>query len=263
MKCIGFDINEKEIILTLKEKNNCVKSIKSPTCFSKKEYYENNNCFYILKDNFIYDIKYEYNKDIIKKMMLNWNEKYSYQVLKCIIHSMLKQVSDDGDIIYSNIINDDSYEYACHKQSVKNIFDSYDYNNNKIKIYQIDEGLALIYAELGHKNFNGIGISFSYEVVNICYAIYGQPIIKFYLNRNELSLASIFDKIKYEIERLSIKITASIDVVISDKKNELKNTDLEINFNNFPIIIDSIIIPQDNIYAVSRGCLYAAIDSTK
>jgi Ethanolamine utilization protein EutJ (predicted chaperonin) len=43
----------------------------------------------------------------------------------------------------------------------------------------INEALALVYAELGSKNWTGLAASFGAGMVNVCYAIYGAPIFSF------------------------------------------------------------------------------------
>ena len=45
----------------------------------------------------------------------------------------------------------------------------------------INEALALVYAELGNKNWTGVGVSCGAGMINICYAIYGAPIFQFSL----------------------------------------------------------------------------------
>jgi Ethanolamine utilization protein EutJ (predicted chaperonin) len=43
----------------------------------------------------------------------------------------------------------------------------------------INEALALVYAELGSKSYTGIGISAGGGMVNVCFAMFGNPLFSF------------------------------------------------------------------------------------
>ena len=63
------------------------------------------------------------------------------------------------------------------------MFDGFEDETNHYKVNPnpINEGLALVYAELEKKQRTGIGISFGGGMVNLCFAIFGAPVFTFAL----------------------------------------------------------------------------------
>jgi len=47
----------------------------------------------------------------------------------------------------------------------------------------INEGMAVIYSELAHNNFTGLGISFGAGMTNVCLSYYAVPVMKFSIAR--------------------------------------------------------------------------------
>jgi hypothetical protein len=68
-----------------------------------------------------------------------------------------------------------------HREVLKQIFEKYEFNGKKVLPYPINEGLALVYAELQHKHLTGIGISFGAGMVNLCFANRSMPVFQFSL----------------------------------------------------------------------------------
>lgn len=134
------------------------------------------------------NIAYTLNGIDLKRPMehgcLNPREKQAQQMLNIMIHGLLGKVLP-GELLYystpANALNEET-DADYHSKVLEAIFKAFrDESGNQVKPYPINEGLALIYAELADKNFTGMGISFGAGMVNICYAMFGNPIFKFAL----------------------------------------------------------------------------------
>jgi len=67
-----------------------------------------------------------------------------------------------------------------HGKVLEAMFRSYRSDKGyKLDPHPINEALALVYAELGNKNWTGLAASFGAGMINVCYAIYGAPIFQF------------------------------------------------------------------------------------
>jgi len=115
---------------------------------------------------------------------VNPKEKRAYNILATMIHSMVGEVRYDGEVLcYStpaNALNEET-DIEYHREVLKQIFEKYEYNGKKVRPYPINEGLALVYAELQHKFLTGIGISFGAGMVNLCFANRSIPVFQFSL----------------------------------------------------------------------------------
>ncbi len=116
---------------------------------------------------------------------LNPQEKSAQQIMSIMIHSLLDDVNKDGETLYysvpANAINEET-DADYHAKVLEQIFKAFkDKEGRKVSANPINEGLALIYAELADKAYTGMGISFGAGMVNLCFAIYGAPIFQFSL----------------------------------------------------------------------------------
>jgi actin-like ATPase involved in cell morphogenesis len=91
--------------------------------------------------------------------------------------------NDKADIVYfcvpANPI-DANFDVAYHKQVCYSAFEDIGYENIKV----ITEGLAIVYSELAHKQYSGIGFSFGAGMVNVAFAYLGNPIFSFSISRS-------------------------------------------------------------------------------
>ena len=124
---------------------------------------------------------------------LNPKEKSAQQVMSIMMYGILGESVQDGETLYysvpANAINEET-DVDYHTKVLDAIFKAYkDKNGNKVKALPINEGLALVYSELGAKAYTGIGISFGAGMVNLCFAMYGAPVFNFALETNTTVLA--------------------------------------------------------------------------
>ena len=113
---------------------------------------------------------------------VNPKEKDAFQILSIMIHSLIGELTDNALLYYcvpANAINLET-DADYHGKVLQAIFNAYESNNgSKLEARPINEALALIYAELAHKNFTGISCSCGGGMVNVCFAMYGNPIFQF------------------------------------------------------------------------------------
>ena len=116
---------------------------------------------------------------------VNPKEKDAFQIMSIMIHSIIEGVTKDGEVLYycvpANAINQET-DAEYHQRILEAILKAYKSETGmKVDAHPINEALALIYAELGKKAYTGISISFGRGMVNICYAMYGNPVFAFSL----------------------------------------------------------------------------------
>jgi hypothetical protein len=121
----------------------------------------------------------------MKDGCVNPNEMSSFEILKILVHSLLDNVQKNKQLLYysvpANAINEET-DVDYHRKVLEAIFASFeDDEGRKVDARPINEGLALVYAELGKKAYTGIGISFGAGMVNLCFAVYGFPVFQFSL----------------------------------------------------------------------------------
>lgn len=119
----------------------------------------------------------------MKDGCLNPRERSAQQIMNVMCHSLIGEIDEDESVLYysvpANAINQET-DADYHGKVLEAMFRSYRSENGyRLDPHPINEALALVYAELGNKNWTGVGISFGAGMVNVCYAIYGAPIFQF------------------------------------------------------------------------------------
>lgn len=121
----------------------------------------------------------------MKDGCLNPKERHAQQIMNIMAHSLIGEIDHDMEKLYfsvpANALNEDT-DADYHAKVLEAIFRAYESEKGyKLDPYPINEGLALVYAELAEKAWTGIGISFGAGMVNLCFAIYGAPVFQFSL----------------------------------------------------------------------------------
>lgn len=152
---------------------------------SKVPLIEMDNVAYVVSDHAV-NLAYAMPQLTLKRPMkdgcLNPQEKDAFRILKIIMHSMIGEVEKDRDVIYYSVPADavnEKTDATYHQKILDSIFKAYKVNNKTVQAYPLNEGLALVYAELAAKAFTGIGISFGAGMVNFCYSIFSHPVFAF------------------------------------------------------------------------------------
>ena len=115
---------------------------------------------------------------------LNPKEKEAFQILSVMLHSLIGEVDHDGEVLCytvpGNAINQET-DVDYHADVLRQIFSKYEVNGKRVTPQPINEALAIVYAELEHKFYTGIGISFGSGMSNLCYAKTGKNVFEFSL----------------------------------------------------------------------------------
>jgi hypothetical protein len=115
---------------------------------------------------------------------VNPKEKDAFEIIKLMIHGLLNDsVRTNNEILYysvpANAINEQT-DADYHSKILQAIFAAYQNQKGyKVQAHPINEGLALVYAELATKGYTGMGISCGAGMINICFAMFGMPIFQF------------------------------------------------------------------------------------
>lgn len=121
----------------------------------------------------------------MKDGCLNPRERHAQKIMNIMVHSLIGEVEEDMTPLYysvpANAINLET-DADYHSKVLEAIFKAYESDKGyRVDPHPINEGLALVYAELAEKSWTGIGISFGAGMVNLCFAIYGAPVFEFSL----------------------------------------------------------------------------------
>jgi hypothetical protein len=112
----------------------------------------------------------------MSKGLLNASEPESLAMLRQILRAMVQPSNDSGKLCFTvpaaPLGAADSLTY--HEATLKQVVQELGYT-----VKSINEGLAVIYSELEHTNYTGIGISCGGGLCNVCLAYLSMPIISF------------------------------------------------------------------------------------
>lgn len=118
---------------------------------------------------------------------VNPKEKDAFQILSIMIHSLIGDIQENSLLYYcvpANAINLET-DADYHGKVLQAIFNAYESSNgSKLEPRPINEALALVYAELGNKNFTGIACSC------LC------PDTKIYTNQGILNIQDVKENYK-------------------------------------------------------------------
>jgi hypothetical protein len=109
--------------------------------------------------------------------VLNPKEPHSLAVVKSIITKLVGNAAAEGQKIYFSVpapINDEPGSLAYHEASIQQILMELGYQATPI-----EEGLAVVFGELGASNYTGIGISCGSGLCNVCLSVLSVPVISF------------------------------------------------------------------------------------
>ena len=128
---------------------------------------------------------YTMNTELKRPMMngcLNPKERSAQQIMSIMVNGLIESCKPNETLFYSvpaNAVNQET-DADYHSKVLEAMFGAFrDEKGNRVNAHPINEGLALVYAELSAKQYSGIGISFGAGMVNLCFALYGQPIFQF------------------------------------------------------------------------------------
>lgn len=119
----------------------------------------------------------------MKDGCVNPKEQDAFQIMNIMIHNLLGEIEKDKEILIycvpANAINEQT-DADYHQKIVEAIFKAYkSEKGHTVDARPINEGMALVYAELKEKMFTGIGVSCGAGMVNVAYSLFGAPVFTF------------------------------------------------------------------------------------
>src|SRR5262245_16729362 len=112
---------------------------------------------------------------------LNPVEEYSMPVMQAIIQQLVRKTSKGETMRFSvpgALRNDGSPNLVYHEAMLRDLLNSMGYNAKGV-----NEGLAVVFAELEKENFSGIGISCGGGMCNVALAFMSLPVMTFSMNK--------------------------------------------------------------------------------
>ncbi|HZS84476.1 MAG TPA: hypothetical protein VFA50_16500 [Stellaceae bacterium] len=105
--------------------------------------------------------------------LLNPSEPKNLQMIELLIEKLCGKSPKGEKVCFSipSAPSERKSDLIFHERSVLNIFERLGY-----QVQSVNEGLAIVYAELKDANFTGIGMSFGGGMCNICLAYLGMPV---------------------------------------------------------------------------------------
>ncbi|MBZ5622234.1 MAG: hypothetical protein LAQ69_26420 [Acidobacteriia bacterium] len=109
--------------------------------------------------------------------LLNPHEPHSMAVLRAIVGKLLGKAAFAGQKVYFSVpapVPNEKSGIAYHEASIRQILTELGFEGTPI-----EEGLAVVFGELGGSNYTGIGISCGSGLCNVCLAVLSVPVISF------------------------------------------------------------------------------------
>ncbi len=119
----------------------------------------------------------------MKDGCVNPKEQDAFQIMNIMVHSLLDEVKNDKEILCycvpANAINEET-DADYHQKIIEAIFKAFKSEKGfTVDARPINEGMALVYAELKEKMFTGIGVSCGGGMVNVAFSLFGAPVFTF------------------------------------------------------------------------------------
>lgn len=112
---------------------------------------------------------------------LNPAEEYSMSVMQAIIQQLVRKTKNNETMRFSvpgALRNDGSPNLVYHEAMLRDLLNSMGYDSKGI-----NEGLAVVFAELEKENFSGIGISCGGGMCNVALAFMSIPVMTYSMNK--------------------------------------------------------------------------------
>lgn len=125
-----------------------------------------------------------FNTEVRRPMMggtLNPAEEYSMSVMSAIISQLVRKTKSNETLRFSvpgALRNGGSPDLVYHEAMLRDLLTSMGYHAKGI-----NEGLAVVFSELEHENFSGIGISCGGGMCNVALAFMSIPVMTFSIDK--------------------------------------------------------------------------------
>lgn len=182
----------------------------------------------------------------MKDGCVNPKERDAFEIMKIMMHSLLGNISQDKELLYytvpANAVNQET-DSEYHGKILEAIFKSYKSKDGFVlNARPINEALALVYAELEDTAYTGIAASFGAGMVNLCFAIYGNPVFTF-------SLVNSGDW----IDQQAAKATGESTTIIGKKKQTIDLTKDPVDMIERAIQTQYRIMIEKTVQGIKQG----------
>ncbi|MFB6113968.1 MAG: hypothetical protein ABEJ58_07695 [Halodesulfurarchaeum sp.] len=113
--------------------------------------------------------------------ILSKNEQSAIPMIKLIIEQVVGEPAFEGERLFFSTPADpidSELTTLYHQKTLESILADMGYDPEPV-----NEGMAVIYAELADRDFTGLGISFGAGMTNVCLAYYAVPVMRFSIAR--------------------------------------------------------------------------------
>ncbi len=113
--------------------------------------------------------------------LLNPHERHSLAVLRAIVQKLVGTAPSGGQKVFFSVpspLANQKDGASYHEASVRQILSELGFEATPI-----EEGLAVVFGELGGSNYTGIAISCGSGLCNVCLAVLSVPVISFSLQK--------------------------------------------------------------------------------
>lgn len=182
----------------------------------------------------------------MKDGCVNPKEQDAFNILNVMIHSLLDEVSHDREILCycvpSNAINEET-DVDYHRKLIEAIFKAYKSEKGfTVDARPVNEGMALVYAELKDKMFTGIGISFGSGMVNVAYSLFGAPVFTF-------AIVNSGDW----IDKMAAKATGESIAFINKTKHKINLSKTPTNLVERAIMTQYELMIEKTVMSIKKG----------
>ncbi|MGQ0536329.1 MAG: hypothetical protein ACT4PT_09675, partial [Methanobacteriota archaeon] len=102
-------------------------------------------------------------------------------MIQLIVERLLGKPSESGEPCYFNVPAnpvDEDLDTLYHQKTLAGLVERAGYTP-----HPINEGMAVVYSELGQEKFTGLGISWGAGMTNVCLSYYAVPVMQFSVGR--------------------------------------------------------------------------------
>jgi hypothetical protein len=117
----------------------------------------------------------------MKEGVLNPQEPHALEVVRSLVARLLGKAASPGQKVFFSIpaptggdTRGNSSGIRHHQESIRQVLTELGYEPTPV-----EEGLAVVFGELGASNFSGIGISCGSGLCNVCLAMLSVPVLSF------------------------------------------------------------------------------------
>lgn len=191
---IGLDIGTAHMVVAISRDRQVLASLQRNAYYAipatplTRDAFQRDKILYFEKDSKVYVLGHSAEdfagicRDIsrrpIENGMLNAREDDSETILKALISRMVRQPKKKGEVVCFSVpgeaLDHPDSSLAYHETIIKEHLAGLGY-----RPMSVNEGMAVVLAELSGNNFTGLGISLGAGLCNVCFSYMTVPVVAF------------------------------------------------------------------------------------